>query len=220
MIALLLFLNLCQAAITKIVVLDTGIDIKKTNVPLCKNGHRDFTLDKNPFIDKIGHGSNVTQTIYNNSNKNVCFIIVKYFTLKNKDAYGDMQVALEYVTTLNDYKILNISAGGKGKITSEYINIKKILDKGKVIVAAAGNEKDLLSISNNHCNYYPACLDRRVWVVANNHPSHSNYGFIGDGIDIIIDGNNINAAGITLSGSSQSAAIFSGKLTFEKNTCI
>ena len=217
MLFLILLFNIAMAT-TRIAVLDTGVDLTKANVPLCPTGHKDFTIDNNPLIDKLTHGSNIVDVIYQNSNKDICFIIVKFCTALDCKDETKYQKALSYISTLPNIKLLNLSISGEGYDGIETFFIKRILDNGVSIVAAAGNKSSILSYSKKQCNFYPACSDKRIWVIGNKHSS-SNYGNLNDGIDLALDGVEVLGAGIRLTGTSQAAAIFSGKLSKENNTC-
>lgn len=213
----MLLFNMAMAT-TRIAVLDTGVDLTKANVPLCPTGHKDFTLDNNPLIDKLMHGSNILDVIYKNGNKDICFIVVKFCNSLgciDELSYGK---ALEYISKLPNIQILNLSISGIGYDATETFYIKKMLDNGVNIVAAAGNKRADISYSKNQCNFYPACSDRRVWVVGNAHES-SNYSKPNDGVDIVLNGVDVLGAGIKLTGTSQAAAIFTGRLSKENNTC-
>lgn len=89
--------------------------------------------------------------------------------------------------------------------------IQKALNAGIYIVVAAGNENSNLE---ERCNYFPACHDYRLIVVGNlkdkktRHPS-SNYGNVVNHWEI---GVNQEALGIKLTGTSQAAAVTTGRI--------
>lgn len=115
-----------------------------------------------------------------------------------------MPEALEYVNKINP-DIIHISAGGLGFILKEEIQINHLLKKNIKIVAAAGNEQMNLDLN---CNYYPACYDKRIYVIGN-YGNYSNYGNV---VDKYINGKDQTGFGVTLSGTSQSAAKFTNEL--------
>jgi len=134
----------------KIAVIDTGFDFKSIwkdaeekglKKPVtCKNGHKDFT--GKGMQDVHGHGTHIAGLIAKYAGEaNYCLIIIKYF-----DSFASGEVNLrntiksfEYLSTL-DVDIINYSGGGLSFNREEYKAIKKLLDKGVLLVAAAGNE--------------------------------------------------------------------------------
>lgn len=205
LVATLLFNPVSQAKTIKIAVIDTGIElVKRKNVKLCLHGHRDYT--QTTLNDSVGHGTNVSGLIaQGNQHIDYCLIIIKFYNNTNKNASYALLLSLLQVSLI-DVDIVHLSLGGKGGYNAEKNLIKRILDQGKIIVAAAGNNGENL---NKNCNYYPACYDDRIHVVGNTGKT-ANYG--NKYIDATINGNNKTALGITQSGSSQSAAIYTGKL--------
>lgn len=209
MISILLILfNLVHASdMIKIAVVDTGLDFHNTNIKICDNGHADFT--GNGMNDVNGHGSNVSAIIdeYAGDTKH-CQIIIKYY---NKDKSYDFVAALKYAIKLKP-DIINVSSTGTDPSPEERAIINKALSKHIIIIAAAGNEGKNLDIN---CNFYPVCY-KGVIGVGNlinpfrRNPS-SNYGkFL-----VWEIGTNITAGGKTLSGTSQSTAVLTGKLVKE-----
>ena len=184
----------------RVVVLDSGFDFKKSNkVSLCEDGHKTFTNRPRPH-DNDGHGTNVAGLIdkYAKDSK-FCMIIVDGLATGS-----DYYEALKYANSLNP-DIINISGGGYGKVKGEAQTVNKILKKGIVMVVAAGNNGVDL---NKKCSYFPACLDKRI-VVVGNSSYYSNKGRV---VDIKTSGNKKRALGITLTGTSQSTAITTGRI--------
>ena len=101
------------------------------------------------------------------------------------------------------------SAGGNGYTQLEKGIINILVSKKIKIVTAAGNENKQLSTKS--CLHYPACykLDfPSIYIVENLDNTTTNYGF---GIDTEKENGN-NVGNPPMSGSSQAAAIFTGKL--------
>jgi subtilisin family serine protease len=194
--------TICQAKTVKIVVIDSGFDgYYKKQVNFCKNGH--LNLSYSPlFTDNHGHGTNVIGLIVKNIKVDYCIILIKAIGI---ESYANSYTkALLHVKNL-DYDIMNLSISGSKYIKLEDTILKSELNKGRKIVVAAGNDsKDL----NKECNAYPACLDRRL-IVVGNVGNKTNRGKV---VDLHIDGNNKKAFDTTSSGSSQSAAIITGKI--------
>lgn len=190
----------------KVAVIDTGFTATVQQVPIC--GMIDFTNSGTiKDTDSNRHGSNVAGLIAANAEPaSFCLIILKVFN-GNRISQRAYTAALNYVLhTKIDF--LNLSLQGRGRMAAEITLIKQIINKGTVVVAAAGNEG---AVMHKGCDYYPACTDDRIVVVGNVSP-RSNTGTI---VDVIVDGQKKTAGGTTLSGTSQSAAIHTGRLVKE-----
>lgn len=194
----------------KVAVIDTGFDAGPENVPLCAAGHRNFTQSDGLTDGHIRrHGTNVAGLIAQGAGSgNWCLIILKVHNGYQVDFAGYIQ-ALKYATTL-DVDFINISMSGGAINGQEFRHVRSMLDKGVVIVAAAGN--DGLDLNTTGCVVYPLCVDKRIIGVGNTS-YRSNRGRI---VDHYVDGHDKTAGGVTLSGSSQSAAIVTGLLVKAK----
>lgn len=194
-----------NAKTIRIAVIDTGLQSKYINkAHLCPNKSTSFTNTK-VFTDKNGHGTNVVGLINKNiRNKDYCIIIIKYYNEYNPELnIKNFIKALKYTLTIKP-DILNLSLGGTGVIPQEKKLIYKLLDKGIIINAAAGNTQTNL---NKSCSFYPACYDKRINVVSSRDFIEANRGKI---VDVYINGKNKEAFGITLTGTSQATAIYTG----------
>lgn len=192
-----------------VAVIDTGINpAYQSKYKLCRTGHKDFT--GTGLSDNHGHGTNIAGLIDLYAAGDYCIVILKYYDPKNVGSnVHQFEAALSYAVN-NNYDIINISGGGNN-VSNNEIRIMRKAHKNKItIIAAAGNNGDNL---DTNCSYYPAChkLDNVV-VVGNGTTSGpaptSNYGKV---VDFWENGENRTAGGVTLSGTSQSAAIVSGK---------
>lgn len=185
----------------KVVIIDSGINKKfKDKLKLCKEGSGDTT--GTGIEDTNGHGTNIAGLIIKDlENVNYCVIIIKYYS--NKNNLRNFKRALLLASEQNP-DIINISSNGDVSDEMEKAMIKTILDSGTIINVASGNEGSNLE---KKCNAYPACYDERINVIGNT-ARNSNYG---PQVDKIIDGNWKTGFGITLSGTSQSTAIFTNK---------
>jgi hypothetical protein len=188
----------------RIAVIDSGISPEAS----AKINHCDKKLNKSftddTLYDFIGHGTNITGLIY----KNVgfvkhCFIIIKVWGDKGRADNDPFTKGLQYATLLHP-DIINLSGGGYGKNLKEQNIVLNYLNKGGILVNAAGNDGKYLE--KETCSWYPGCYDARIMVIGNKG-NNSNYG---PRINMIIDGNNKEGFGEMSSGSSQSAAIFTG----------
>lgn len=196
-----LLFPLVSAAKITVAVVDSGLkkNIKSEKICNVKN----FTKEAvDAYAD---HGTNVVGIILKEAPADLdyCINFYKAFSSTGYSANKNYLMALEQVAK-DKPDILNISAGGSTIWDEEARLIKKILDNGTIIVAAAGNNATNLT---KNCDYYPACLDKRIIVVGNgfngSYYRSSNYGKV---VDVIADGQNQTAFEITLSGTSQSTA--------------
>lgn len=217
----------CHSGPIRVVVMDTGFGFKNLghDAPLCEYGHRDFSIDKQfdtSYLTRVpiprdtnGHGTNIAGLIdkYASFGTNrFCLVIVKYFSNKqtpDQNAKASIQ-AFKYVNNLRA-EIVNYSGGGNDVIPSEEKSVKSILDSGTKIIAAAGNDGNLLD--GIFKTFYPALYDRRITVVGNldnsgNREYLSNYGPF---VTTWEHGVNQTAYGLTMTGTSQATAIVTGK---------
>lgn len=217
-----------------VAVIDTGIadELMQENF-LCPDGHKDFTGTS--LTDRHSHGSHISGIIdqyaknkvfTNFPNReihttviNYCQIIYKYYDPKatNNDNLINTKKALNAAIEAG-VDIINYSGGGVEPDSEEKAIIIKALNKGIIIVAAAGNEK---SDIDKH-PYYPAMHDKRIIVVGNldhsgNIVSSSNYGesvkYWEPGLNVLsyVSGGYVGY----MTGTSQAAAIKTGKIIRE-----
>ena len=217
-----------------VAVIDTGFDFQSNwkvllksyptlKMPrLCKFGHKDFT--GTGLSDRNGHGTHIAGIIAQQAfNENYCIVVIKYFdpsqNYLSTDNLEQTRKSFELAINLK-VKIINYSGGGEERSEAECLLIKKALDAGIVVVAAAGNEKN--NINKNP--YYPAMCDSRVRAVANidrsgqvvpssnftdNSPkSRFLYKEMGNQVLSIIPNNQIGF----MTGTSQAAAVETGKV--------
>jgi len=134
--------------VIKVAVIDTGFDFKSTwsdakekklkKPVLCKTGHKDFT--NTGVQDTHGHGTHVAGIISSRAKKKYCLLIIKAWDKKNKlNQTRSIALAFKYAVE-QKVDIINYSGGGAGFDYIEYIWVKKALDDGIFVVAAAGNE--------------------------------------------------------------------------------
>ncbi len=212
-----------------VAVIDTGFGYKGlgTKAKLCKQGHKNFTsdLDMAPNLntedpvpmDYHGHGTNIVGIIdrYANwSTYEYCIVIVKYYS----PGFGDDNLkntvkAIKYATAIGA-DFINYSGGGKDRSQDEVDAIQSFLNNGGTVVAAAGNEGADLKLTP----FYPALADDRIIVVGNlgfdgNKAPSSNYG---EKVDIWERGTSIEGFGLIMTGTSQAAAVVTGKMIKQK----
>lgn len=217
---------------TVIAVIDTGID--KSNIKLCKQGHKSF-VGGDPLEDNVGHGTHIAGIIKKYAgNEDYCMVSIKWWSkdLSGSEAVHNMVSAIRYATNINA-DFINISGGGADEDPQEKKEIERALDQKITIVVASGNEADNLDVK---CNYYPACYDNRLIVVGNllqptkqtkrniaannqlDKQPNSNYGKYVKrwevGTNVISDLPNKRFG--TMTGTSQAAAVATGKLVKTK----
>lgn len=225
----------CSLKPITIGVIDTGFGYQDLghDAPLCQFGHKDFTVDQVfsgtfPVHSKLpldfnSHGTNVVGLINEYASKGdikYCFVIIKYWSnqqsgIKNVIASAD---ALKYANNLK-LDVINYSGGGSNSNEEERIAAKHILDRGALIVAAAGNEGDRLDGVMK--SYFPAMYDPRIVMVGStdghgHRADSSNYGSFINAWEVGVDQ---VAYGIKMSGTSQATAIVTGKRVSEMNNC-
>ena len=207
----LLLMSVQGYAKVKVAVIDTGIkDVKTTKIPLCKERH-DFTGEG--LEDVLGHGTNVSHLIHANAgNADYCQVVIKTFTAfkSDKHAMSRTILALEKAIEFN-VDIINYSASGVGFSSREAQAINKAIDKGIIVVVAAGNDKKDLSKT---CDVYPACYNRKIVVVGckmdnGQKCKHTNYG---GPVDIMVNGDKQYGGGYIMTGTSQSTANMTGTI--------
>lgn len=183
----------------KVGVIEQSIDKATTEkVTLCQDGMFNIsTIDKG-----IAHAANILGIITDKAkNSNYCL----HLAIVGTENGMDITSALYYFTK-NKVDVLNISAGGLGYSEKEHSHIKTILAMGTKIVASAGNNG--LNLEKD-CVFYPACYDSRIIVVGNKNHYTSNYG---GPVDIFVNGIDRTGFDVTLTGTSQAAAVVTGHL--------
>ena len=220
--------------IIKIAVIDTGFGYGELghSAKLCKFGHKDFTDAKqytNTYntadsvpLDTQGHGTNIAGIIdglAKTTGKEYCIVILKYYHgPTNNDARLIVNTikAIDYSTNIG-INIINYSSSGGTKSKAEAKAVKRFLDSGGILVTSSGNVNR--SIDKN--KFYPTAYDKRVISVASTDAEgvpteYTNYG---KRITRWENGTDVDAYGIVLSGTSQAAAVATGKLIKEIDFC-
>lgn len=216
-----------------VAVIDTGFgyENKGKDAKLCKFGHKDFTsagltakefntVDPVP-LDRHGHGTHVTGLINHYAGlgtRDYCIVILKYYDSKLpwKEQRENLQRsidAINYAAKIH-VDIINYSGGGVEWAEKEAKAVKKFLDGNGIFFAAAGNENANLSKSA----YYPAMDDKRIISVGNIDANGdvglmSNYGYQVSCWEL---GTNVEMYGMSMTGTSQSTAIATGKFVANK----
>lgn len=225
------FAGECKKHPIQVAVIDTGFgyvnDEARYFPKLCRTGHKDFSRDQDYHIsglydvkvpvDYHGHGTNIVGIIdgYASESKvDYCIIVLKYYSpeqTNKRNAEASLE-AIKEATRLH-VDIINYSGGGETQSAEEKQAIKKFLNQGGKIVAAAGNNGVKLGGFMGG-EFYPAMSDPRVIIVGNwSRPGviskTSNYGKLVKRWEI---GEKVTAYGITMTGTSQATAVATGKI--------
>lgn len=225
----------CTSRPIVIAVIDTGFGFnnKGKSAKLCQFGHRDFTNTNEYFMnsdtvdpvpkDGHGHGTNIVGVIDRYASlygTNYCLVILKFWDKNMKVINQTDKTGTEAIRYATDIKadFINFSGGGPGFYKPEAEAVKKYIDNGGTFVAAAGNERNDLE----KVPYYPAMDDKRVISVGNLYKNgdaaiSSNYG---RPVTVWEVGEDVEAYGIVMTGTSQATAVVTGKMVSEIKNCI
>jgi hypothetical protein len=233
LIALLFFVSsLAWSKTIRVAVIDTGYTHPENGekAKICKDGHLDLTsMNRQDVIGRDetlfkNHGTNITHIISDVAGDgDFCIVVIKAFrpAVENITSISN---AVAHATRLG-VDIINISAGGESEVPQETIEIKKALDKGIVVISAAGNKglrlktlepkrelAETLKDGEVEGSYFPAMSDPRIIVVGSlnkdgSRASHSNYGA---SVDVWQLGEKVYGGGIYMSGTSQATAVHTG----------
>lgn len=222
----------------KVAVIDTGFgygNIKK-DAKLCHMGHMDFSRDHlfsylglNNLIprDTLGHGTNIVGIIEDYAKKSkvdYCIVILKFYS-KDQSNSENLKASIAAINFANDEiraDFINYSGGGPSDDSEEREAVLKFLNRGGKFIAAAGNDEQ--EIGSGNATYYPAMYDKRIVVVGNlnKHGVRSRSSNYGSAVNRWEIGENVTGYGVTLTGTSMSTAIATGKIlneVYKNNQC-
>ncbi len=227
-----------------VAVVDTGLDANhpdiKPNLWHEKGtgyyGY-DFVANKPNPIDDHSHGTHVAGILGAALNAKagisgvahkVSIMAVKYYSEKNTGA-ENLRNSIKALNWAIDHgaNIINYSGGGPEFSGEEYAALKRARDKGILLVAAAGNERQNSDLPENY--YYPCAyrLENIICVAAINIHNEmlpsSNWGKVR--VDVAAPGENIlstvpGGKYAYMSGTSQATAFVTGEaaLLLSKNS--
>lgn len=219
----------CKVSMKKqvVAIIDTGFTPQSAGQEkvLCKFGHKDFSVDQKYYEDLgttdpvpkdlHGHGTNIAGVIAKYAKDNdFCIVVLKYYNSKGPDV-DNLTNTVRAIDHARQIKadIINYSGGGIATAQIEIDAVKKYLDQGGQFVAAAGNESADLGVSP----YYPAMDDDRVIVVGNgkSNTDRAPTSNFGSRVNRWEDGKQ-TGFNLYLEGTSQAAAVATGKIISEK----
>lgn len=226
--SMILATNVYAKTIT-VAVVDTGFDMNgkwenaaKAGVAkpkICKFGNYNFVSNDENVTDNHGHGTHIAGIIAQGNEKtDYCLVIMQYYDPKvpNTDNLKNTVNAFKRAVNIK-VDVINYSGGGTELSKDECSILKKALDKGIEVVAAAGNERSNLDIHP----YYPALCDPRIRVVENRDkegsiPGSSNYSkgkyrtYAAVGVNVlsILPGSSYGY----MTGTSQSTAVVTASI--------
>jgi subtilisin family serine protease len=219
-----LLVSVAHAEPTRVVVLDTGLDLndRRFSKNLCPSGHKDFSGEG--IEDIHGHGTHVVGLIQEFArNASYCLVIVKYYSAaSDSDGFNAvaMKHALRYIQTLN-VKYVNLSGGGPSRSSVEEDMIREM--KNTTFVVAAGNNNGNIDVRETA--FYPAAYNLGNIVpvggltLMGKKTKTSNYGpsvrawELGDNVLSTLPNGKLGR----MTGTSMSAAIHTGKLLYGQN---
>lgn len=164
-----------------VAVLDTGLRTTNRDLHNMRVSGYNIIAGNSNYEDDHGHGTMVTSVIAAEMDNGfgiagvapgVSFLAVKVMNSSGSGTYSDMIKGIEYAVS-QGAQIVNMSIGGRSASTALKLAIDQAVEKGTVIVAAAGNE-GTTSLS------YPAAYPNVVGVGAvdinDNKMTYSNTG--------------------------------------------
>jgi major intracellular serine protease len=215
----------------KVAVLDTGCDINHPDLKDRIIGGWNFTDDdrSNPdiFTDYNGHGTHVAGTIAATENNagvigvapEAGLLIVKVLNKAGSGKYEWIIKGIRYAIEQNA-DIISMSLGGPADVPELHQAIQAAVEKGILVVCAAGNEGDGDDSTNEFA--YPGCYNEVISVGAINlERDSSDFTNSHNQIDVVAPGEAIlstylNGKYAKLSGTSMSAPHVSGALALIK----
>lgn len=205
----------------KVAVIDSGLLLGHDIKPyLCERWGYDET--GRGVQDELGHGTNIANIIKQGMNKDKqCLVIIRYYhnEFSGKENLTRFIRALALAQILN-VKYVNLSSYGDSPNKIEQQVIEELLKTTKVIVAAGNDNKNL----SKDCSSYPSCYDFKstnFYVVSNcvdkkNKVLHTTSNYGGPVTDCE-EGVNVSAGNMTMTGTSQAAALRTKRLLDEDN---
>lgn len=198
----------------KVAVIDTGIAPTNYIKPyLCSDS---YDVSGHGVRDITGHGTNIAHIISKGiDNTKYCLMIVKWF--HDGSAGGEESIRLNIkainLAIKNGARYINASLSGTGSDSGEQVVYRKALRLGIQVVVSAGNNGLNL---NRKCEAYPACYafkKSNFHVIGGLKKNSIAYDLNWGGpVTDYENADKVEGGGITLSGTSQAAAVYTNKL--------
>lgn len=191
-----------------VALIDSGVDAKNRELKGKLIEGFDFIKNKKEVSDENGHGTHVAGILASNSSSSL-IMPLKVSDGKNVKL-SNVVKAVKYAAD-NGAKIINLSLGLKTESKALKEAVKYAVEKGIILVAAAGNE-------NSSEKFFPAAMPEVIAVAAINNQDEkvfiSNFGdwvdFCGKGQDVLsLD---LNGGYVYKTGTSQAAPLVSAKI--------
>lgn len=187
-----------------IAVIDSGCDINHPNLKDRIIGVKNFTNEdeskEDIVTDYVGHGTHVAGIIAASGINNIVGVAPKANLLilkalgKKGGTYTSVINAINYAVN-EKVNIISMSLGGKVDDESLHQSIKKAVNKGILIVCAAGNDGD--NNENTIEINYPAMYNEVISVGSiNSNKESSRFSASNNEIDLLAPGQGFGEAGI------------------------
>lgn len=224
----------------KIIVLETPIEDSQVNEDyMCKNGSVASSIGRNSHMSelelnfygdsRVHHGTNIVGIIGSKIDKSkYCIYHISYIYPASEDSFGYLKMMWYYAAIRKASKLKNVVGINMSLASNNAANqfnqeelaaLSNMTKRGIQVVVAAGN--DNLDLTKENCFTYPACLQPMVgkpenfhvvggvklpWGVVHN-PSSNKSEYLRMDLDAWLEQGTPK-----LSGTSQAAANFTGKL--------
>lgn len=142
-------------------VIDTGTDLSHNEI----SSHVREQFNEN-YIDRNGHGTAMTSLVLKDTCESIELIACNYFDSPLRRIDSSNECFKRALNENIDY--INYSSNGNYIEENEKQILKKLSNKGVIIVVAAGNDGENLTKSGKCQGSYPACyLYKNIYIVQN-----------------------------------------------------
>lgn len=204
----------------KVMVIDTGVDLFHKEI---KSHVKSMLYDYEDYTDLNSHGTAMASIVLKDTCEQIELVSCLYFDYSNNNVEKSNNC---FTRALNeDIQYINYSSYGEQPNTEEKEILKKLTDKGVIVVVAAGN-KGINLIKNGKCEKsYPGCyLYDNMFIVQSldkngklrydsNYLKHPNArSEIGVDVKVLYPGNKDGV----ISGTSPAAAKYMNSLLLKE----
>jgi subtilisin family serine protease len=202
----------------KVAVFDTGVDYRHPDLRNAIASSRDFTGSDTGVADTAGHGTHVAGIIAARRNNRGIIGVAPACDLYSAKVLGDnghgnwkrISKAIDWAIE-KKVDIISMSLGAPRAPSGVGKAIDRAIDKGIIVICAAGNDGSRLDSVN-----YPAKYPLTVAVGAINRKKRlARYSSIGPQVDIVAPGDRIHSTWLgggyaVISGTSMAAPFVTG----------